>query len=388
LDSELAAANVRSAEKEKALAVAREELLKSQSDAGGDWEELLPQAVERQAAIEVELAAIQKELATLTAETDQTLAVAKKALEIAERARVAAEAESAKAEEELRSGEWRLATADGELKMRREAAAKLDEGSSRAAVAQVEAELLLAPEPRQHVTVEMLTEARAGVEAAGDVLRRIEDEIQGKRGALQHVGGEVAKQRADAAQEALKAAREREHFLETDYAAWDLLRTTLLDAEREEGVHLGRALGDPIAKRFGELTDRRYGSIALGPDLETHAISAAGDSRPVSSLSVGTRDQLSTIFRLSLAEQLRSAVMLDDQLTQSDAERMVWLRDLIRQLAANIQILVFTCRPADYLLASELKAGKRPEAGKALIRAINLMQVIERSGAAPSAGGV
>jgi len=35
--------------------------------------------------------------------------------------------------------------------------------------------------------------------------------------------------------------------------------------------------------------------------------------------------QLSTIFRLSLAEQLQSAVMLDDQLTQSDAQRMAWL---------------------------------------------------------------
>jgi DNA repair exonuclease SbcCD ATPase subunit len=191
----------------------------------------------------------------------------------------------------------------------------------------------------------------------------------------------VAKQKADAAQEALRAAREREHLLETDYAAWELLRTTLLDAEREEGVHLGRALGDPIARRFAELTDRRYGSVALGPDLETHTIMAAGDARPVSSLSVGTRDQLSTIFRLSLAEQLQSAVMLDDQLTQSDAERMLWLRDLIRQLAENIQILVFTCRPADYLLLNEMKAGRKSESGKA-VRSIHLGQVIERSGAA------
>jgi len=45
--------------------------------------------------------------------------------------------------------------------------------------------------------------------------------------------------------------------------------------------------------------------------------------------------QLSTIFRLSLAEQLQSAVMLDDQLTQSDAQRMAWLRDLIRRNCAK-----------------------------------------------------
>jgi hypothetical protein len=41
-------------------------------------------------------------------------------------------------------------------------------------------------------------------------------------------------------------------------------------------------------------------------------------------------------------EQLRCAVMLDDPLTQSDAERMAWLRGLIRELAKIIQIIVFT----------------------------------------------
>jgi uncharacterized protein YhaN len=220
----------------------------------------------------------------------------------------------------------------------------------------------------------MLAECRESMQSARDELRKIEDEIHAKRGALQHVGGEVARQRTESAQEALKTARERERLQELDYEAWNLLRETLLKAEQEEGIHLGRALGDPIARRFSELTDQRYGKLALGPDLETHSISAAGDGRPVSALSVGTRDQLSTIFRLSLAEQLHSVVLLDDQLTQSDAQRMAWLRDLIRHLANSIQILVFTCRPADYLLLSEMKAGKKPEG----VRSINLTQVIER----------
>ena len=382
LDSELAAANALSVEKQKALAASREALLAAQSGVEGDWEVVLPRVTGRKAAIQAELIVVQKEMEALTTGTSQALTAAKKALEIAERARVAAESESAKAADELRAAERRVATSDGELAMRREAAAKLDIGAARATVEQVEGELLLVPEPPQRVTEEMLAEARAHVQSARDELRRIDDEIQAKRGALQHVGGEVAKQKADAAQEALKAAREREHFLETDYAAWDLLRTTLLDAEREEGVHLGRALGDPIARRFGELTDRRYGAIALGPDLETHAITAAGDARPVSSLSVGTRDQLSTIFRLSLAEQLQSTVMLDDQLTQSDAERMLWLRDLIRELAATIQILVFTCRPTDYLLPAEMKPTKKSEQNKPSVRSIHLAQVIERSATA------
>jgi hypothetical protein len=385
-DGELAAASASSAESQKSLAAAREMLVSASSHLEGTWEELLPQVSGRRDEIQGELAAIHRELELLADASDHALIGATKAHEAAEKARAAAEAEDAKAAEDLRAGERRLATADGEIQIRREEAAKLDEPGAREAVNKMECELLQAPAPQHAVTLEMLDEARAAVQEARDELRRIEDEIQGKRGALQHVGGEVAKQRADAAQEALKATRDREQLLEIDYAAWDLLRTTLLDAEREEGVHLGRALGDPIAKRFAELTESRYGNLELGPDLTTHSISVAGGERNVFSLSVGTRDQLSTIFRLSLAEQLKSALLLDDQLTQSDGERMRWLRELIRQLATSIQIIVLTCRPADYLLPDELKPGRKADNAKSLVRSINLAQVIERSTASPNDG--
>ena len=39
-----------------------------------------------------------------------------------------------------------------------------------------------------------------------------------------------------------------------------LLRDTLLEAEEQEGVHLGRVLGKPILQRFGDLTAGRYGN--------------------------------------------------------------------------------------------------------------------------------
>jgi uncharacterized protein YhaN len=286
----------------------------------------------------------------------------------------AAAAEHQKAGDELRAEEKRQATAEGEIKMRREAVARLDQKAAQSLVERIQGELEQVPDPPGQFTDATLADGRETVQSARDELRKIEDEIQAKRGALQHVGGEVARQRTESAQEALKTARERERLQEIDYEAWNLLRETLLKAEQEEGVHLGRALGDPIARRFGELTNQRYGKLTLGPDLETHSIAAAGDGRPVSALSVGTRDQLSTIFRLSLAEQLHSVVLLDDQLTQSDPLRMEWLRDLIRTLANNIQILVFTCRPADYLLPGDMKAGKKSEG----VRSINLAHAIER----------
>jgi uncharacterized protein YhaN len=138
---------------------------------------------------------------------------------------------------------------------------------------------------------------------------------------------------------------------------------------------LGKALGGPVAQRFGELTSGRYNRFALGPNLEAQGIEASGEDHSISALSIGTRDQLSTIFRLSLAEQLQSTVLLDDQLTQSDHERLKWLRGLLKQLAATIQIVVFTCRPDDYLLSEEL-AQSSTSARDSCIRSIDLLDIL------------
>ena len=66
-------------------------------------------------------------------------------------------------------------------------------------------------------------------------------------------------------------------------------------------------------------------------------------------MSVGTREQLSTLYRLSLAEYLQTVLVLDDQLVQSDETRMDWFRELLKEKSRTFQIVVFTCRPRDYL---------------------------------------
>jgi hypothetical protein len=50
-------------------------------------------------------------------------------------------------------------------------------------------------------------------------------------------------------------------------------------------------------------------------------------------LSVGTREQLATLLRLAIAEQLRSAIVLDDHLVQTDATRLAWFRQTLRSAA-------------------------------------------------------
>ena len=41
-------------------------------------------------------------------------------------------------------------------------------------------------------------------------------------------------------------------------------------------------------------------------------------------------------------------MILDDQLTQSDAARMAWIRELLAETARGIQVVVLTCHPGDY----------------------------------------
>ena len=51
---------------------------------------------------------------------------------------------------------------------------------------------------------------------------------------------------------------------------------------------------------------------------------------------------------------MRTTLVLDDQLVQSDDNRMDWFRALLTEKARSFQIVVFTCRPGDYLPANAL----------------------------------
>src|SRR6516162_7232841 len=96
-------------------------------------------------------------------------------------------------------------------------------------------------------------------------------------------------------------------------------------------------------------------------------------------MSVGTREQLSTLYRLSLAEYLQATVVLDDQLVQSDDTRMDWFRALLSEKGHMFQIVVFTCRPSDYLpLSSLVPDGKdvHVDTDDGFVRAINLERAL------------
>ena len=216
------------------------------------------------------------------------------------------------------------------------------------------------------------------VERARREVRDIEREREQALGALRETGGERLREKVHDLEGHYRRLEQAQVDLEFDYDAWHLLLDTLREVEREQAAHLGRAMVEPITARFRELTASRYGALELGPNLETQGIYASGERRDIAELSLGTKEQLSTLFRLSLAETLGSAVLLDDQLTQTDPERMGWFRTQMRKLSEDIQIIVFTCRVQDYLgERAPLLAGESVSDMDS-VRAIRLDDLIDR----------
>ena len=147
-----------------------------------------------------------------------------------------------------------------------------------------------------------VAEARAAEARAKADLERVVHEIQRTHGALEQVGGSVARERLRDAVEAFESAERREREIEAEYEAWLLLLEQMKEADAAQASNLGQTLGPAIAGRFEELTQKRYENVRLTAQLGTEGVVVGGAVRSTDRMSVGTREQLSTLYRLSLAE--------------------------------------------------------------------------------------
>ena len=263
----------------------------------------------------------------------------------------AAQTELADAERALQEARDRLKGLEGESKPLREAAENEDLDHAEAARDEARRTVdALAPLPGEtrDVDTDDLVDAAAEAERRADTLR---SELDKAEGALEQVGGQYLEEQATQVEEEVDTLDSRERELELDYGGWRMLHEVLKEAEEEETAHLGRALVKPVSQRMAALTGNRYGEVAIDAQLNPGGIELGGDERDFDALSAGTREQIALLLRLSIAEAHDSFVILDDQLTQSDGGRLTWMRDLLGQAAAAIQIIVLTCHPDDYATA-------------------------------------
>lgn len=135
------------------------------------------------------------------------------------------------------------------------------------------------------------------------------------------------------------------------------LLSELIEEEREKAQQeVFRPLQDRVYQWFSTLVGERY-QIGIDDDLnlEISGRTIAGDYLPDvdRALSFGTREQLSFLFRLAIAAQLSrkepAVMVLDDSFVNTDLRRLTLLLDILGKRETEIQFLVFTCRPTDYL---------------------------------------
>jgi hypothetical protein len=236
------------------------------------------------------------------------------------------------------------------------------------------------PQPAELVTETDVIAARNAAAAAKADLERVVSDIHKAQGALEQVGGAVARERLRDAIEAYDLAERYERDIEAEYDAWLLLLEQMKEADAAQASNLGQVLAPAIACKFEALTQKRYESVRLTAQLGTEGVLVGGAIRATERLSVGTREQLSTLYRLSLAEYLGTTLVLDDQLVQSDNTRMDWFRAVLAEKARAFQMIVFTCRPGDYLAGVTLPKGKvtHMDTDDGSIRAINLQSAVRR----------
>ena len=335
---------------------------------GGCWESALPRAETELEALKEEDRLLETEFVALLTGVGTEIEQARTiVLQVEQRLAAARSrgAECSEAVESAREARDRLA---GRVEERVALVQREDLAAARAHVEALQARLAHLPAPEMEVTERDREQAVEAVRSLTELCDAGRAELQKAEGALQQVGGHAVQAQLEQAEEALKAIESREGEIEIEYGAWKLLLETLREAEAEDAVHLGKALVEPVSRRVSELTGGAYDEVSIAPTLSTRSIAAAGSERELARLSVGTRDQLATVLRLTIAEKLGSTVVLDDQLVHSDASRMSWLYAFMRECAREFQILVLTCHPDQYDPADGHK-----------VRSIDLTKYIERT---------
>jgi hypothetical protein len=343
------------------------------------WRTAITEAEEVRDGVKRDLAALREQLGFLSQQRAEAIEQARKSSENAEAsaraARIAAEAHQ-RENESLRDQITKAKLDIAALQVR-VAAANLETARADAARLTLELDGLPDVGPVGESDLErMKTEVRQLQDRSRDLIK----ELDMARGALQHVGGAVVRERQRDLDQAIERARGKERDLEVEYEGWKLLVETLRDCETTEGAHLGRALAGPVSQRFQQLTGGRYGKLELGPHLQTTGLEVGGEIREIDALSSGTQDQLATLIRLCIAEQLGSMLLLDDQLSQSDPARVGWFNDVLRSAAQRVQVILITCRPEEILTADERPGPSETALSSAagVVRSVNLERVIKR----------
>ena len=185
------------------------------------------------------------------------------------------------------------------------------------------------------------------IEVERDELERAREEASSTRGALDQMRLDLPDV-AEAEEAVADATAELERVTGTAEVVDATMR--LLRAA-EERVHrdLAPILASGITRWLPRVSDGRYVDSSVDPaDLSVKVKEAAtGRWRSALLLSEGTREQIYLLLRAEMAQQLATTgetapLLLDEVTAQADAGRKVQILDVLHELSAERQIVLFT----------------------------------------------
>ncbi len=129
----------------------------------------------------------------------------------------------------------------------------------------------------------------------------------------------------------------------------------LFESMREERDRARQAYVAPLKEKIealGRLVFDDAFQVDINEDLQIASRTSKGVTVPFDSLSGGTKEQLSLIFRLAcsmiVAKDGGTPLILDDALGYTDPERLRLMGAVLAKAAKECQIIIFTCVPDRY----------------------------------------
>lgn len=152
----------------------------------------------------------------------------------------------------------------------------------------------------------------------------------------------------------LDQVKNRIQKLEETYAALRIAQQALTRASAQLQRRFAPRISGRAQALLARLTEGRYDRLSLGEDFTLRSATGQEDTlHDALWRSDGTIDQLYLALRIAVAEELtpNAPMILDDALVRFDEERMRSAMDLLQEIAADRQVILFTCqqREQDYL---------------------------------------
>jgi uncharacterized protein YhaN len=193
--------------------------------------------------------------------------------------------------------------------------------------------------------------ATAALESARKELREVEREVIEIRARLEELGQRgLAEQESELASTLTRHERDLEALRRRGAAARRLYRAL---ADRREAAR--RAYVGPLENSIARLGRFVFGTdfaVTLDADLRIESRTLENRTVPFGDLSGGTREQLSLLTRLAVAQAVSEdggvPLILDDALGYSDPDRLSAMGAVLSHAGRGLQLIILTCMPERY----------------------------------------